>query len=264
MYQKIVRNLKNPVALAKKIMRVRKLAKRFTEEDRQYWISLKDLHKGKRGFVIGNGPSLTMSDLEMLKDEVTIASNKIYLAFDQTQWRPSYYTAADPILWEKIKREINIYFDVIHVPTYLDKENEANTRYWKSTHMGLLERFSGDMSKRTYSGQTITYENIQLAVHLGLDPIYIIGCDHNYPGEKNVKAGVAIQQSEHQSHFIKNYRKKGEVVLPASIIDMEIAYQAARDYCDAHDIRIYNATRGGQLDVFERIDLDSVLKGKVT
>ena len=57
----------------------------------------KDIHKGKRIFVIGNGPSLKYDDLEKLKKnkEICIAANKIYLAFDNTKWRPNYLCISD-------------------------------------------------------------------------------------------------------------------------------------------------------------------------
>ncbi len=55
----------------------------------------RNLHAGERCFVIGNGPSLAIADLERLTGEVTFASNKIYLLFEQTPWRPSYYVAED-------------------------------------------------------------------------------------------------------------------------------------------------------------------------
>ena len=56
---------------------------------------LKNIHQGKRAFFIGNGPSLRISDLELLNDEITFGCNKIYLAFEQTDWRPTYYSITD-------------------------------------------------------------------------------------------------------------------------------------------------------------------------
>ena len=38
----------------------------------------------------------------------------------------------------------------------------------------------------------------------------------------------------------------------------EMAYQAAEKYAEEHGIKIYNATRGGRLEVFERVDFDSL------
>ena len=199
-----------------------------------------------------------MEDLTKLKHEITIASNKIYLAFEKTDWRPTYYTAADVILWEQLKHEIGNYFEYIHIPNYLDKGPVRQVVYWNSKSMGRGERFSGDMSVRTFSGHTVTYENLQLAVHLGLNPIYIIGCDHYYPGEKDVKVGRPIRQSADQSHFIKGYRKPGEIVNPASLVDMENSYREAKKYAEVNGIKILNATRGGHLEIFERINFDEI------
>jgi hypothetical protein len=43
--------------------------------------ALKDAHRGERCFLIGNGPSLKQTDLSLLKNEFTIGTNRIYLAF---------------------------------------------------------------------------------------------------------------------------------------------------------------------------------------
>ena len=64
-------------------------------ESNQYLKELKDKYKGKRCFIIGNGPSLTKADLEMLQNEITFATNKIYQIFPQTNWRPTYYGMLD-------------------------------------------------------------------------------------------------------------------------------------------------------------------------
>lgn len=61
-------------------------------------LELLNKHRGRRCFVVGNGPSLRMADLDRLVNEITFASNRIWLAFDQTPWRPSYYTMCDTIV----------------------------------------------------------------------------------------------------------------------------------------------------------------------
>ncbi len=42
---------------------------------------LYNIHSGKRCFIIGNGPSLKSEDLDKLRDEISFASNGIYLIF---------------------------------------------------------------------------------------------------------------------------------------------------------------------------------------
>lgn len=231
---------------------------RYRKLDNDYWASMRNKYKGERGFVIGNGPSLTAGDLERLKDEVTIASNKIYLIFPETNWRPTIYTVADRLLWPKVENKVRKIFKVIHLPNYLPVSGMSNIRYWNSPFSKFKKNFSTNLVHGAFGGGTVTYENLQIAVHLGLNPIYLIGCDHNYQGEKNSRPGIVISQGSEQTHFSKNYRKEGELVLPAAINQMEESYTIANEKTRKMGVDIFNATRGGELEIFDRVDFDSI------
>ena len=41
---------------------------------------------------------------------------------------------------------------------------------------------------------------------------------------------------------------------------MITGYKAAKEYADAHNIKIVNCTRGGMLEIFPRMNLEDVLK----
>ena len=41
---------------------------------------------------------------------------------------------------------------------------------------------------------------------------------------------------------------------------MKVAFEFAEEYSKEHGFRIYNATRGGALEAFERVDFDSLFK----
>lgn len=43
-------------------------------------------------------------------------------------------------------------------------------------------------------------------------------------------------------------------------IRMRVGYQAAKEYADAHGIKIVNCTRGGMLETFKRMKLEDILK----
>ena len=43
---------------------------------------------------------------------------------------------------------------------------------------------------------------------------------------------------------------------------MIFAFKIAKKYADKNGIKIYNATRGGMLEVFDRVDLNVVVKNK--
>lgn len=55
------------------------------------------LPRENRAWIIGNGPSLCASDLDVLhrRGEFCIGMNRIQLVYDKTDWRPSVYCLAD-------------------------------------------------------------------------------------------------------------------------------------------------------------------------
>lgn len=230
-----------------------------------YWRSLKGVHTGRRGFVIGNGPSLRIEDLDRLQGEVCIASNKIFLAFEATEWRPDYHTITDELVMPKVLVDLPKYFKT----TYAEENclvfpKGMNVRIWKRLARGKDREFfelpfSLDPAHGLYGGGTVTYQNLQLAAYMGLDPIYIIGCDHYYADEEGSTVNKAIVTKSGNNHFIKGYRKPGEVVNPAPIDVMNDAYATAAEFSKRSGIRIFNATRGGYLEAFPRVDLDEVL-----
>ena len=69
---------------------------------------LKDSHKGEKCFVIGNGPSLSAADLQVLHEHgiPCFGSNRIFRIFDQTDWRPTYFASEDVIILRGIQREV--------------------------------------------------------------------------------------------------------------------------------------------------------------
>lgn len=231
-------------------------------EGYKFFSEIKGKYAGQRAFVIGNGPSLRFDDLALLRNEVSIASNKIYLAYDKVDWRPTFLTVADPLVWQKVQNEVWRYHNQVLVPSYLpdfglpphkvitfrDLSNASDL--WRNDQ---LNHFSDDFCNGAYGGYTVTYENLQLAVHLGCNPIYIIGCDHYYKGETEILPTGEIISIDTNNHFLPGYRVHGEVVNPAPIDQMNESYAQARFFSDLNNIRIINATRGGHLEVFERV-----------
>ena len=63
--------------------------------DAAYIRALENSRSGGRCFLVGNGPSITASDLDALAGEETFASNGIFKVFGGTRWRPTYYLSVD-------------------------------------------------------------------------------------------------------------------------------------------------------------------------
>ena len=64
------------------------------------------------------------------------------------------------------------------------------------------------------------------------------------------------------NHFISDYIRPGELEqyrgVSVTTDRPTRAFQKAELYSRAHGFRIFNATRGGKLEAFERVDFDSL------
>jgi hypothetical protein len=45
-------------------------------------------------------------------------------------------------------------------------------------------------------------------------------------------------------------------------IEWRLAFARARAFLDAHGVEVYNATPGGKLEVFDRVDYDTVMSAE--
>ena len=232
--------------------------------DAQYIRSLKDTKKGKRCFIIGNGPSLTAQDLEMLRDEDTFAFNRIFYMFDKTQWRPTYYMCVDVgvlgmNLPEIQKLELP---NIILSSIVKGKIEEApNINYLFDYAKFKINRFafdkpyiSEDVSDHFCFCFTVTFDAIQLAIYMGYSEIYLLGVDHNYSAMADSKG--KITKDERVKDYFQGLEKTNITVMNYEATTA--AFEAAREYADEHGITIKNATRGGKLEVFERVEFDSL------
>lgn len=235
---------------------------------RPFFRALAGKYSGRRGFVIGNGPSLRTEDLSLLQGEISIASNKIFLAFEDTDWRPTLYTVCDDLVWEKVRREIHQHFPSVVTPSDYSFNSRLahycfNQMSWDLSAEADGSAVSEDCAAGVFGGYTVTHVNLQLAIHMGLDPIFILGCDHFYSGESSDEQDkeAKVRVGGQVNHFHPDYRKSEEVVNAAPIAKMEKAYRHVRMFAEREGVRVFNATRGGHLDVFERANFDDVLVG---
>jgi len=229
-------------------------------------LALKDIHKGTRAFIIGNGPSLNDMDLSLLDGEITIGSNGIFLALDRLGFSPTYYTIEDPLVAEDRWKEASDLPDTQRIYPLDLKEvlSGAGDPIWVPFRRAYapFPQFGTDLTEAVYWGGTVTFFNLQIAFHLGCDPIYLIGCDHNYvmKGDETVKGTQITTTSDDPNHFHPDYFGKGYRWHDPNVARMEVAYQKAREVAAKHGRLIYNATAGGKLEVFERSDYHTLFE----
>lgn len=231
----------------------------------------KNFYDGQRCFIIGNGPSLTIKDLEKLKEfgEISIASNSIYNLFPNTEWRPTIYTVHDFQEIKKTREKISAVKTELKIVAMsasgriYDVDGAILLRLIEPKREGY---FSDDISKCVYDGGTVTYVSLQCAVYMGFKEIILLGVDHSFAREQT-KDGKMIINNKIKNHF-QNYQTddfwgNGQKDEEAVVFPLDFATDAfitARHYADEHGVKILNATRGGKLEVFERVDFDSLFR----
>jgi hypothetical protein len=194
--------------------------------------------------------------------------NGIIKAFHKTDWRPTYYAIHDHFVYEECQDLIlkdktltpfiadwivkidPIMRMIYNIPYAKIPPNAILFPFSSYNHRVFSEdkhstKFSGNAEAIVYDGYTVTYSILQIAVYMGFKEIYLLGCDCYYSPDPK------------KQHFIEMERVDISCVTAQK--RMLYAYRVAKRYADKHHIRIYNATRGGHLDVFERVSIEKVL-----
>lgn len=226
---------------------------------------LKNRHEGRRAFVIGNGPSLNKMDLRLLKNEVTIASNGIFLAFERMGFVPTYFSIEDTLVAEDRATEAAAIEGVQRIYPHdlveILGERSAIFVPFRRSFFGF-PKFSTELTREAYWGGTVTAFNLQLAFHLGCSPVYLIGCDHNYVVKSDVQRDGArfTSMSDDPNHFDPSYFGKGYRWHDPNVDRMELAYQICRRVFESDGRAVFNATMGGRLETFPRVDYETLFQ----
>lgn len=220
----------------------------------------KNIHENKKCFIIGTGPSLTLKDINNLKGQYCIGANTLYKLYSQTDWRATYYCIIDPATYSNISLEVKKYHRTslfIAGNRIKDKDPDINkfslecSSFYKIPYSKYFKScsFGNDLSKEIYDGASVIYAAIQIAVYMGFREIYLLGVDCNYDN------GVSLHSAslEYSKDYHYNWTKQ-------TGLTMIEGFKTAKKYADEHGIHIFNATRGGMLEVFPRINLDDAVK----
>lgn len=242
---------------------------------------LKNKHKGQRCFIIGNGPSLRAQDLDLLKDEICFGANRIYEIYKDTEWRATYYCVQDNDMAvemaENASRAIdNSAFTFIRALTYKKikglyrkyKEKMAFIPMYTQLFPILAQvtdiKFSDNAGRNIYDGSTVTYMSMQLAAYMGFSEIYLLGVDASFPRVVDVNNNIVSEDLSQQMHFYEKNGESNHRIYTGTLEVQLAAYQAAKEFgCKHGTFKIFNATRGGKLEIFERVQLEDILEKKI-
>jgi hypothetical protein len=237
------------------------LARTFSPRWRESSRSLaayQDKHQGQRCFIIGNGPSLRQTDLSTLKNEITFGLNRIYLLFPELGFSTSYLVSVNDLVLEQCAAEMQ----TLSLPRFVT----WRARRWFHPNPGITfldsdftgeETFAPDCLGRIFEGYTVTYVALQLAFHMGFKEAILIGVDHNFQTQGPANQAI-VSQGDDPNHFAPNYFGKGFKWQLPDLAGSERAYKLARQAYQQAGRRVLDATVGGKLAIFDKVDYNTL------
>jgi len=242
-------------------------------------IRFKDLHKGKRCFILCNGPSVNQQNLLPLKDEIVFSVSSGYHHQDYHIFHPKYhcipqitytslFTKDTTIAWFKEMDEkvgdaelfLNISEESLVRENNLFKDRKIN-------YVCMNGKFDDKQSKIIdITGiipgiQSVPIMCLMIAMYMGFKEIYLIGVEHDSFRTREYKYFYTPTMLAGKDHAVCIDGR-----IKCSLYDEFHAYaylweqyRILKYIAFANNISICNATCGGALDEFERVSLDKVL-----
>jgi len=231
----------------------------------------------ERCFIIGNGPSITGQDLTLLKDEIVFVNNDFFMHDDYRRIDPTYHCLCNVafyyenrldeyrynLLDEKTKnvikflslpmrdivRQYGLFAD--HEIYYLNFAGDR--RVWERNEISL------DIARQVYLGDTLIIDFcLPLAYYMGFKYVYLLGCECDYKVDEaeDYSAGYFYDTSQ-----VSNENRRSQDYLRKDWQQhIFISYSVAKREFESRGRKIFNATRGGRLDVFERVEYESLIE----
>lgn len=188
----------------------------------------KNRHEGKRLFILASGPSLNDLDLSHLKRRMVMGLNRSFLIFPDTY----YQCVMDFRLFDEFQ-------------VHLEKTRHLFTlegRPW-GTPIKLLgaEDFSWDLEKGIYSGYTIAYVALQIAVYMGFKEIFYLGLDLKNEGPNTHFFGHDYHSKNHETTEFPRMKKM-----------LEFGAQTLSNT----DVKVFNCSPFSQLECFPKVSYE--------
>jgi hypothetical protein len=186
--------------------------------------------------------------------------NRIYLHFPQMGFATTYYLAVNTLVIEQCAEEIRR----LEMPRFVSWRGRRwfkprdDVVFLDSDYTGP-KSFSTDATGRVFEGSTVTFVALELAYYMGFSDVVLLGVDHSFStqGPPNV---TVVSAGEDRDHFSTSYFGKGFRWQLPDLEASERAYRLARQAFESDGRRVVDATLGGKLTVFPKVEYGSLFR----
>lgn len=259
-------------------------------------IDLKDIHKGKRCFILGSGPSIKKEDLKPLKNEIVFALNNFYVHEDFVEIMsgdvPKYYMTA-PVhppqtedewkqwfedMEKNMPKSTNMIFGLNayhgNIKHIFDKYKifKEHKIHWYFAGVNTSEYYTFnpkdiDIINMIWSANTVSIYALIMATYMGFDEIYLLGMDHTNICFKDnqVERFYKRNEAKHQKNdieikYLNNLDYKKNKFLNTYFLWFK--YIELEKYLKINNQKIVNLSEESLLDIFDICNLEIIIKDK--
>lgn len=157
-------------------------------------VCLKNKHKGKRCFIVLNGPSINSLDLNVLKNEYVFGSNFFFRSPICKIVNPDYYCWLDPTMFFEEDAN-NVMYELLtacpnasillNSKAYSVFGQNERIFYLFNKHISNIFGTKYNLAGISSNFMTVAYMAIISAFYMGFNEIYILGLDFEPTGFKH-------------------------------------------------------------------------------
>ncbi|WP_417766217.1 6-hydroxymethylpterin diphosphokinase MptE-like protein [Spongiibacter tropicus] len=222
------------------------------KKNRRRLKELRDSISGRNVLLMANGPSLRSVDFADYEGHFKIGLNRISLLEEEGDVQCNVVVCVNELVLEQFSDEF--------------KRNELVFANWSKRNIfknidnivflrlssRVYDKFSFEISNAVYSGGTVTYVALQVALYLGADAVDIVGLDHSFKDGGIPNKSEVREREVDSDHFHPDYFPKGAVWQLPDLVRSEYAYRIAKDAFESRCVSVTDRTINGKCDVFQK------------
>ncbi len=217
-------------------------------------LDFEDIHKDEEAWIIGNGPSVKLEQLNQLRGKTTFAFNRFHKAYANTDFRPTYLLSGDSQMISDFGDQMTNESECVVFLANLTRPEVSGDFIWLKQINIFPSIFSLTPQTFVTPGGNSPYVAMQLAAFMGIKRLFLYGFDFSYKMQPVIENEPTIKVSGDNNHFIPNYRN-GRQWFPPSFRNIAHSFWNARLYFESIGGEIINCTPGSSLEIFEKRDI---------
>ena len=240
---------------------------------------LKNKFQNKKCYIIGNAPSVNNHDLKLLNNEYSFVVNSFFAHKYFYEINPNFYVFADPDLWNFNDPEIEVWWNqliekslnkdiVFFLPlqfknTFVSKKLENEKVHFLDLSLQFKSKIAQqfDMKYPVNGVQNVLILCIQIAIYLGFTEIYLLGADHDWLSHFGNEQRHFYTSEENEVQNVGSQGYPYNWWLNA-VNTMFQQYKVLNEIAVSKNIKIYNASESGVLDIYPQVRFLETFKNK--